>query len=210
MKKKPIPDKEGPAKEGKENKGQKAPPADSEKTGASEVQLNETQLKEQMAVLQDKYLRAAAEVENIRRRSEREKEHLALYAVSALAADLLAVADNLARSRAHLAAKENGGSKAAHDGLVLTERALEAVFARHGIRKIAAQGEMFDPNRHEAMLEKPAAEAKTGQIIEVLQDGYMIGERLLRPALVALAAKPAKPAKPAKTGEQGDGTGGKS
>jgi molecular chaperone GrpE len=139
----------------------------------------------------DKHLRLLAEMENLRRRTEREIADTRAYAISAFARDILAVADNMERALqaldAELREKADAGVKALLDGVELTERELLKVLEKHGIKKFEPLGEKFDPNLHQAMLEMPDPSRPAGTVVQVIQPGYMIGERVLRPALVAVA-----------------------
>ncbi len=137
-------------------------------------------------------LYAQAETQNVRRRLEREKDEARAYAATGFARDILSVADNLAR--AVQAIPESLRADDAMKGLVLgleaTQRELEKVFASHGITRIAAMGLPLDPNQHQAMLEVPTNDAEPGTIVQELQAGWMIKDRLLRAAMVAVAKKP--------------------
>jgi molecular chaperone GrpE len=137
--------------------------------------------------LKDRALRAAAELENTRRRLEREKADTATYAMTGFARDLLAVADNLRRA---LEALPTAGVEGVQGGIEATERELIAILGRHGIAKIESDGAKLDPNRHQAMLEVPTADAEPGTIVTTLQAGWTIKDRLLRPALVSVAKAP--------------------
>jgi molecular chaperone GrpE len=141
--------------------------------------------------LKDRLLRTLAEMENLRRRTEREVADSRAYAVAAFARDVLAVADNMARAlqapAAELRQRADPGVKALLDGVELTERELVKVLEKHGVRKFEPQGEKFDPNLHQAMYEVPDPALPVGTVAHVVQAGYMIGDRVLRPALVAVA-----------------------
>jgi molecular chaperone GrpE len=141
--------------------------------------------------LKDKLLRSLAEMENLRRRTEREIADSRAYAVASFARDILAVADNMARAlqapAAELRQSGDAGVKALLDGVELTERELMKVLEKHGVRKFEPQGEKFDPNLHQAMYEVAEPLLPAGTIVQVVQAGYMIGDRVLRPALVAVA-----------------------
>lgn len=137
-----------------------------------------------IADLKDRLLRQAAETENTRRRLERDKADTAAYAMTGFARDLLAVADNLRRAVAALPAEGFDGVRA---GIEATERELTAIFGRHGITRIETDGQKLDPNRHQAMLEVEAEGVEPGTIVAELQAGYVIKDRLLRPALVSVA-----------------------
>jgi len=151
-------------------------------------------LQAEVADLKDKLLRALAETENLRRRAEREKQEASAYAATAFARDLLTVADTFHRALDSLpaAAREDVNVKAFVEGIELTERELIQAFEKHGIRKIDPKGEKFDHNLHQAMLEIPTDEQAPGTVVQVLQPGYVIKDRLLRAAMVAVA-KPATP-----------------
>ena len=137
-----------------------------------------------IADLKDRLLRQAAETENTRRRLERDKADTAAYAMTGFARDLLAVADNLRRAVAALPAEGFDGVRA---GIEATERELTAIFGRHGITRIETDGQKLDPNRHQAMLEVEGEGVEPGSIVAELQAGYVIKDRLLRPALVSVA-----------------------
>ncbi len=139
---------------------------------------------EEIAALKDKAMRAAAELENTRRRLEREKADTAAYAMTGFARDLLAVSDNLRRA---LDALPTAGIEGVQGGIEATERELIAIFGRHGITRIESDGAKLDPNRHQAMLEVPTADAEPGTVVTTLQAGWTIKDRLLRPALVSVA-----------------------
>ena len=143
------------------------------------------------AELKDKLLRTLAEMENLRRRTEREVADSRTYGVASFARDILAVADNMARAlqalQAELKEKADAGVKALIDGVELTERELIKVMEKHGVKKVEPRGQKFDPNLHQAMFELPDPSVPAGTIVQVMQPGYTIGERVLRPALVGIA-----------------------
>jgi molecular chaperone GrpE len=138
----------------------------------------------EIADLKDRLLRAAAEMENTRRRLERDKADTAAYAMTGFARDLLAVADNLRRA---VAALPGEGFEQVRAGIEATERELVAIFGRHGISRVETQGQKLDPNKHQAMLEVEHETHEPGSIVDELQPGYVIKDRLLRPALVSVA-----------------------
>lgn len=146
------------------------------------------ELENQLAEAKQNVLYAQAEVQNVRRRAEKEAQDARAYAATAFARDILSVADNLSRGLAAIPAelRSDEKMKGLVTGLEATGRELDSVFQRHGLTKIAAMGEMLDPNKHQAMLEMPSDEAP-GTIVQEMQTGYMIKDRLLRPALVAVA-----------------------
>jgi len=144
----------------------------------------------EIAYLKDRLLRATAETENVRRRLEREKQDASAYAVTGFARDLLGVVDNLRRALDAIPAdaRENDDAvKTIVTGVEMTERELLNVLARHGISRIEAQGQKLDPHLHQAMIEVEHDEAEPGTVVQELQAGYVIKDRLLRPALVSVA-----------------------
>jgi molecular chaperone GrpE len=148
------------------------------------------------AELKDKLLRTLAEMENLRRRTTREVADARLYAITGFAREVLAVADNMHRALAtidsELRVQADVKVKALIEGVELTERELLKALEKHGVKKFSPLGEKFDPNLHQAMFEIETAELPPGYVAQVMQAGYMIGDRVLRPALVAIA-KAAKP-----------------
>ncbi|UZK68200.1 nucleotide exchange factor GrpE [Sphingomonas sp. S1-29] len=134
-------------------------------------------------------LYAQADTQNVRRRAEKEAADARAYAATAFARDILSVADNLARALAAIPAelRDDEKFKGLVVGLDATGREVESVFSRHGITRMTPMGESLDPNRHQAMFEVPSAEAAPGTIVQEVQAGYMIRDRLLRPALVGVA-----------------------
>ncbi len=138
--------------------------------------------------LRAQLLYAQAEMQNVRRRLEKEKADATAYAATGFARDMLSVADNLARALAALPEelKEDEKLKGLVTGIEMTARELDNVFQRHGVVKIEALGETLDPNRHQAMIELPS-DAAPGTIVQEMQAGYMIRDRLLRPSMVAVA-----------------------
>jgi molecular chaperone GrpE len=188
-----IEDKEGPGiapanDEGEvagdfPDEGAAAPPE--ERIAALEAELADTK---------DRLLRALAETENVRRRAQREREDTQKYAVSGFARDLLSTADNLRRALDSVPEAEirDARTRSLLDGVAATERELLSVFERHGIRRIDPKGERFDHNFHQAVFEAERPDAPAGTVIEVLQPGYVLHDRLLRPAMVGVAKAPAK------------------
>ena len=148
-------------------------------------------LEEQLAAAQQETLYARADIQNVRRRAEKDAADARAYAATNFARDVLSVADNLERGLAAIPAELRGDDKfkGLVTGLEATGRELEKVFERHGITRIAAMGEPLDPNKHQAMMEIPS-DAAAGTIVQEMQSGWMIKDRLLRPALVAVAKKP--------------------
>jgi len=152
---------------------------------------------EAAAEFKDKHLRLLAEMENLRRRTEREIADARLYGVSGFARDVLAVADNMHRAIEAIdpELREGGDAKtkAMIEGVELTERELMKVLEKNGVKKFSPEGERFDPNVHQAMFEVPDADVPPGHVAQVIQAGYMLGERMLRPALVGVAKAAPKP-----------------
>jgi molecular chaperone GrpE len=149
-------------------------------------------LEAQLADAQAAILYAQADLQNVRRRAEKEAQDARNYAATSFARDILSVADNLSRALQAIPAELRGDEKLKGlvTGLEATGREIDSVFGRHGISKIVAVGETLDPNRHQAMMEMPSADAEPGTVVQEIQTGYMIRDRLLRPALVAVAKKP--------------------
>jgi molecular chaperone GrpE len=161
-------------------------------------------LKAEVATLKEQILRYAAEAENTKRRAEREANDARAYAIQKFARDLLGVADNLARALAHEpAAGDDPVVKNFVLGVEMTEKELQGAFERNGLKRIApARGEKFDPHQHQAMAEAPGTDVTPGGVVEVMQPGYELLGRLVRPAMVVVAAKVAgaEAATPSKTG----------
>jgi molecular chaperone GrpE len=149
------------------------------------------QLKEESASFKDRLLRTAADMENLRKRAEREKAEATLYAATNFARDLLSVADNMSRA---LSAMSEDAKDAADEatknlltGIELTEKELLTVFQRYGIRRVDTVGHKFDPNLHQALFEMPTSDYPPGTVVQEMQSGFAIGERCLRPAMVGVA-----------------------
>ena len=147
---------------------------------------------EQLAAAKQDVLYARAETQNVRRRLEKDIADSRAYAATGFARDMLAVSDNLSRALDHVPAEMRDDEKLNSflAGIEATRRELDKVFAAHGITRIAAIGLPLDPHQHQAMLEVPSEEAEPGTIVQELQAGYNIKDRLLRPAMVAVAKKP--------------------
>lgn len=150
-----------------------------------------TALKEEAGKLKDQLLRTFAEMDNLRKRMEREKAEATLYAASNFARDILSVSDNMERA---LATAEADHLKEATEpvknlvaGVEMTNRELLNVFERHGITRIDPMGEKFDPHYHQAVFQVPTNDAAPGTVMQVMQAGFKIGERVLRPAMVGVA-----------------------
>ena len=178
-----------------------APAAQPEAQAADPV----AEAKREAAEYKDKLLRTLAEMENVRRRTEREVADSRLYGIAGFARDVLAVADNMHRALEaigpELREQADAKTKSLIEGVELTERELLKSLEKNGVRKFSPQGEKFDPNVHQAMYEVPAVDVPPGHVAQVVQAGYMIGERVLRPALVGVAKAAPKPAQPASTND---------
>jgi molecular chaperone GrpE len=169
-----------------------------------------TALEREHAEMKDRLLRTLAEMENLRKRTDREVAESRLYGVTSFARDVLGVADNMRRALdtvpPELRASAEASVKALIEGVDLTERELLKALEKNGIRQFSPQGEKFDPNLHQAMFEVPDPTVPAGSVVQVVQPGYMIGERILRPALVGVSKGGPKVA-PASSNDNARGTG---
>lgn len=152
---------------------------------AAENARQEEEIKE----LKDQILRTAAEMENLRRRTQKDVADARDFSISKFARDMLSVADNLRRALEHVPEeeKENAGLKTLAEGVEMTERELLSALEKNGVSKIDPVGEKFDPNFHQAMFEVPNPEVPNNTVAQVVQVGYVIGSRVLRPAMVGVA-----------------------
>ena len=150
------------------------------------------ELMKELEEVRQHVLYAQAETQNVRRRLEQEKQTAATYAATGFARDMLSVKDNLDRALAAVAEdlRQDERMKGLLTGIEATSRELDAIFSRNGIVRVEAMGQPLDPNRHQAMVEIPSEEAEPGTIVQEMQPGYMMKDRLLRPALVGVAKKP--------------------
>lgn len=167
----------------------------------AETEEQMAELLAENADLKDRLLRAAAEMENIRRRNEREAADARQYAVTAFAGDLLSVADNLVRALEAVPPEARSGDSpvaALFSGVEMTEREFLRILDKHGVKKFDPAGTKFDPHRHQAMFEVEDGNVDPGTVVQVVQAGYTIGDRVLRPAFVGVskAAKKVEPAPP--------------
>jgi len=185
-------------------------PAAADETGTEEVAADQAApaeaavedekaaLEARLAETEDRLLRAMAETENVRRRAEKERTDAARYGASALAKDLLSVCDNLRRALDSVGVEDRAADErlnALAEGVELTERELLAAFERNGIEKLEPLDEPFDYDRHQAMMQVENSGKPKGTVVQLLQPGYVLHDRLLRPAMVGVAA-----------GEPGEGT----
>lgn len=156
-------------------------------------------LKGQVADLTDRLLRAHAEMDNMRKRAERDKEETAKYAITRFARDVVTVADNFERAVQAVpqaAVEQDPALKSLVEGVSMTEREFLNVLERYGVKRISPKGEMFNPHHHQAMMEMQNLEVAPGTILDVFQPGYLIEDRVLRPAMVVVAKGGAKLGKP--------------
>src|SRR5215475_11164772 len=172
------------------------PEADNDNPFAADFAVLEA-LKAEVESLRDQRLRALAEAENIRRRAEREKTEASQYAVTKFARDMVSIADNFSRALAacppDLRETADPQVKAVLDGVEATDRELMATLERYGVKPVSTEDGKFDPNLHQAIAEVPGNGKPAGNIVDVVQSGYMIGDRLLRPAMVTVARREAAP-----------------
>lgn len=156
-------------------------------------------LRRELSDLKDKNLRLLADMENLRRRTEEEKTSSARYAITRFATDIVSVGDNFQRAMSAVpagAAEADAALKSLIEGVQMTEREYLNVLERHGVKRIASKGEIFSPHYHQPMMQVPNPDVPAGTILQVFQDGYTIGDRLLRAAVVTVAEGGPKPAKP--------------
>ncbi len=181
-----------------------APAAPAEAAAESAVPARLAELEAAVADLTDRLLRSAADMENLRRRTEREIADARQYAVTGFARDLLSVGDNLRRALEAIPAEVRSADAQLAtfaEGVELTERELLKALSKHGVEKLDPVGQKFDPNFHQAIFEVESADQPAGTVVQVVQAGYSIADRVLRPAMVGIAkaakAKPAAEAVPA-------------
>mgnify|MGYP003123069179 CR=1 FL=1 len=167
---------------------------ESGKTGEAEnsAEAELAALREELEEAKQQVLYAKADTQNVRRRMEKDIADARAYAATGFARDVLSVADNLKRAIDAVPTdlREDDKFKGLVAGIEATQRELDKIFTQHGIARIEAMGQPLDPNRHQAMIEMPHSEAEPGTIVQEMQAGYTIGERLLRPALVGVAKRP--------------------
>lgn len=171
------------------------------------AELRIEELEKEAGEMKDQLLRTIADMENLRRRTEKEIKDAKSYSVASFARDMLSVADNLRRGQEAISAEDRtsaeGALKALLDGTAMTEREMLKTLEKHGVQKLNPEGEKFDPNFHQAMFEVPNPDVPNNSVIQVVQAGYVIGTRMLRPAMVGVAKGGPKMApKPAEDGAQ--------
>ncbi|MDE3016443.1 MAG: nucleotide exchange factor GrpE [Pseudomonadota bacterium] len=156
------------------------------------------QLEEEASRLRDQWLRAVAETENVRKRSQRDQEETARYAVASFARDMAGVVENLKRALGNIPADARGGDgllKTMAEGLDLTQREILSVFGKYGIKRVDPEGQKFDHNLHQAVVQVERGDVAPGTVVQVVQAGYVLHDRLLMPAMVAVAKAPDAPEK---------------
>jgi molecular chaperone GrpE len=162
-------------------------PADPTEAPADETEA----LRAENAELKDRVLRTVAEMENLRKRTEREVADVRTYAIANFARDMLTATDSLSRALMVLPAETRdtaeGAMKSLIEGIDMTEREMQRLLGKHGVTPIEAQGQKFDPHKHQAMFEVPDASQPEGTVVQVVQAGFAIGERVLRPAMVGVS-----------------------
>jgi len=182
--------------DGKDETSPERPEAEAEESAAAPgAEAGEAEAAAEPARLKDQLLRALAEIENMRRRGERDREETAKYAITGFAREMLSVADNLRRALENIPADIRASDESLNNlavGVEATERELLAIFERFGVRRIDPRGQPFDPNFHQAIAEVPGTGQPAGTVVETMRPGYVIHDRLLRPAMVTVAkAEPA-------------------
>ncbi len=173
------------------------------------AELRIAELEKEHSEMKDQLLRTVAEMENLRRRTEKEVRDAKQFSVTSFARDMLAVADNLRRGQEAISEEDrvsaDGALKALLDGTAMTEREMLKTLEKHGVKKLNPEGEKFDPNYHQAMFEVPNPDVPNNSVVQVVQAGYVIGTRVLRPAMVGVAKGGPKFPSPAADQEGGEG-----
>jgi molecular chaperone GrpE len=174
-------------------------------TGAAAPQPDAAALTKEAADYKDRLLRSLADMENLRRRTDREVADARTYGVTGLARDMVGVADNMRRAleaAGDAGIAGDGPAKALLEGIELTERELLKVLEKHGVKRFDPHGAKFDPNLHQAMFEVPDANVPSGSVVQVVQSGYMIGDRVLRPAMVGVSKGGPKTTPPERSADE--------
>src|SRR5690349_22873797 len=180
------------AQDGFEPRPEMEKPANANDAAAPAAEGADTDaLKAENADLKDRLLRLAAEMDNLRKRMEREIADTRAYAITKFARDMLTATDSLSRAMLMLPSEAretaDGPMKSLIEGIELTEREMQRLLAMHGVKPIEAEGQKFDPHRHQAMFEVPDPTRPEGTVVQVVQAGFAIGDRVLRPAMVGVA-----------------------
>lgn len=165
---------------------------DESEQGVARLAETVAKLNEELETARQEVLYARAETQNVRRRMEKDIADTRAYSATGFARDILSVSDNLSRAIDSIPEelREDGKFKGLVAGIEATQRELDRVFGQHGVTRVAAMGLPLDPNVHQAMMEIPSDEAEPGTVVQEMQAGYLIRDRLLRPALVGVAKKP--------------------
>lgn len=175
----------------KPEEGKPAPEAAADAAAAAPAPDPVETLRVENADLRDKLLRTIAEMENLRKRTEREIGDTRSYAIAGFARDMLTATDSLSRALMVLPAEARDSSdatmKSLIEGIEMTEREMQRLLAKHGVKPIEAEGQKFDPHKHQAMFEVPDPSRPEGTVVQVVQTGFAIGERVLRPAMVGVS-----------------------
>lgn len=182
-----------------DNPAERAAAEDSDGVAANAPAAETEALRAEVADLKEKLLRTLAEMENLRRRTEREIADGRQYAVASFARDMLTVSDNLRRAIDAVpkdAVKGDPALATLVEGVEVTERGLQQTLTKHGVKRMETKGQKFDPSFHQAMFEVETDETPPGTVAQEMQAGYVIGERVLRPAFVGIAKKPTPAAAP--------------
>ena len=176
------------------------------------AELRIAELEKDHSEMKDQLLRTVAEMENLRRRTEKEVRDAKQFSVTSFARDMLSVADNLRRGQEAISEEDrvsaDGALKALLDGTAMTEREMLKTLEKHGVKKLNPEGEKFDPNYHQAMFEVPNPDVPNNSVVQVVQAGYVIGTRVLRPAMVGVAKGGPKFPAPAANEEGGESASG--
>lgn len=189
-------EKETPEKPTEEAPAPESPHVPAEASKENQLQEQIDRLQEDLARARDQWMRAVAETENIRKRSQREQEETARYAVTSFARDMVSVLENLKRAAESIPAEAREGVlKTLSEGVDLTLKELLGIFERHGIARIDPINQKFDHNLHQAVTQIERSDVPPGTVVQVVQAGYVIHDRLLRPAMVAVS-KPGETPKP--------------
>jgi molecular chaperone GrpE len=183
------------------------PGADAPATEPAEPSLDVATLEGRIAELTDRLLRAHADMDNLRKRTERDKEDTAKYAITKFARDVLSIGDNLQRAIAAVpagAADADPALKVLVDGVSMTDREFLNILERNGVKRLLPEGQPFNPHQHQAMIEVENREVAPGTVVQVYQPGYVLEDRVLRPAMVVVAKGGAKPDKPEGVADDGN------
>jgi molecular chaperone GrpE len=177
---------------------------------AAPAEIDAAILEAELGKARDALLRALADADNTRKRAAREVQDARAYAIDKFARDILPIADTLSRALQAISPQARAGAdetlRTLLEGVEMTERTLMETFARNGLKRVGLRGEAFDPNLHQAVAQAPS-EAPAGAVAEVMQPGYVLGDRTLRPAMVVVSAGPAATSAPGGSGEASPGGG---